>query len=179
MERCGLDRLEEMKEYLGQEKEQLLMQRMEEAGRRFGDKGCGCKADLEVIIKGLAMGRAEGSVVIASLRSGYITGDGEFYVAYYAGPPFVEEEPDSVCYSMKELLRGVEQDLENMNGKLRQKFIRIMASEQEEIRRWYMDEIYRRMGGVFRKEWGNREKEGQIDIFYGNYMDSVEGVGQV
>ena len=102
MERCGLDRLEEMKEYLGQEKEQLLMQRMEEAGRRFGDKGCGCKADLEVIIKGLAMGRAEGSVVIASLRSGYITGDGEFYVAYYAGPPFVEEEPDSVCYSMKE-----------------------------------------------------------------------------
>ncbi len=179
MERCGLDRLEEMKEYLGQEKEQLLMQRMEEAGRRFGDKGCGCKADLEVIIKGLAMGRAEGSVVIASLRSGYITGDGEFYVAYYADPPFVEEEPDSVCYSMKELLHGVEQDLENMNGKLRKKFIRIMASEQEEIRRWYMDEIYRRMGGVFRKEWGNREKEGQVDIFYGNYMDSVERVGQV
>ena len=80
---------------------------------------------------------------------------------------------------MKELLHGVEQDLENMNGKLRQKFIRIMASEQEEIRRWYMDEIYRRMGGVFRKEWGNREKEGQVDIFYGNYMDSVERVGQV
>ena len=49
MERCGLDRLEEMKEYLGQEKEQLLMQRMEEAGRRFGDKGCGCKAVLDFV----------------------------------------------------------------------------------------------------------------------------------
>ena len=42
-----------------------------------------------------------------------------------------------------------------------------------------MDVIYRRMCGVFRKEWGNREKEGQVDIFYGNYMDSVERVGQV
>ncbi len=179
MERYELERLEEMKEYLRKEKELLTRERLKRMEDRFSDNVYHLKADLAAVLKGLAMERKEGSLVISYLRSSFITEKGEFYIAYYSGEPFVEEEPDSVFYSMKELLEGIEDDWDIMNRKLREKFIRFMTSEQEEIRRWYMDGIYEGMGRIFQAALESAEGEKQVGVFYGNYMDRLEKIGWV
>ncbi len=61
------------------------MQRMEEEEGDWGVRGWLAKR-LEVIHKKGWHGKGRRERRIRSLRSGYITGDGEFYVAYYAGP---------------------------------------------------------------------------------------------
>ncbi len=175
----GLERLAEMKEYLHKEKEQLAGKRLKEMQNRFADNGYSFKTDLETIMNELVRGRKEGSLVISYLRSSYITEAAEFYIAYYSDEPFVEEEPDGICYSMRELLKGVEDDREVLNRKLKEKFIRCKASEQEEIRRWYMDWIYREMEGIFEAALENMEGEKLMDVYYGNYMDRLEKIGRV
>ena len=135
MEPYQLGRLEDMKEFLREDAETLRRERRKKMDAIYADRGQVIKNDLETVLKGLADGKGDGRLVISCLRSSYITGSFDFYIAFYAGEPFVEEEPDSAYYSMAVFWDGIGEDLERMGKKLRRKFIRVMSSETEEIRR--------------------------------------------
>ncbi len=82
-------------------------------------------------------------------------------------------------YNLGSLFEGIEDDLQHMNKELRNKYIRIMASEKEELRRWFMDKIYMRLGVVFKPIIEDMQNKRNIEIFYGNYMDELELIGQI
>lgn len=117
------------------------------------------KEELFEIIGELAEGKEAGSIVISFLRSSYITGSHEFYIAYYFDEPFVEEEPDSRYYSLGLLFEGIDNDLDCINKELGKKYIRIMSSEKEEIRRWFVNNIYIRLGKIFKLLFAGRKGE--------------------
>ena len=179
MEPYQLERLEEMKEFLREDAETLRRERRKKMDAIYAGRGQGTKNDLETILKGLADGKGDGSLVISCLRSSYITGSFDFYIAFYGGEPFVEEEPDSAYYSMAVLLDGIGEDLERMGKKLRGKFIRVMSSETEEIRRWYMEGFHGEWQGIFREILEGIGEEKHVDVLFGGYMDRLETVGRV
>lgn len=167
-----MDRIEEMKDFLHDAEECILEERIQRM------KAC-CKShesikqEIVYIIDGVIMNRQEGYVVISYLRSSYITGSHAFYIAQYADEPFVEEEPDSVYYSMGSLFEGVEEDYRRLHKLLESKYIRIMASEKEEVRRWYMDNIYSKLYEVFKLLLADTKYK---NIFYGSYMDELKSL---
>ena len=179
MEEYQWNRLAEMKEFLREDVESLRRERRKKMDAIYAGSGQGIKNDLEAVLKGFAVENEEGRLIISSLRSSYITGSFDFYIAFYADEPFVEEEPDSVCCSMKFLLEGIGEDLECMEKKLRKQFIRVMSSEVEEIRRWYMEEIYGEFEGIFRRLLEDMKEERHVDVFFGSYMDRLEAIGRV
>ena len=179
MEPYQLERLEDMKEFLREDAETLRRERRKKMDDIYADRGQGIKNDLETVLKGLADGKGDGRLVISCLRSSYITGSIDFYIAFYAGEPFVEEEPDSAYYSMAVLLDGIGEDLERMGKKLRGKFIRVMSSETEEIRRWYMEGFHGEWQGIFREILEGIGEEKHVDVLFGGYMDRLETVGRV
>ena len=179
MEPNQLGRLEDMKEFLREDAETLRRERRKKADAIYADRGQVIKNDLETVLKGLADGKGDGRLVISCLKSSYITGSFDFYIAFYAGEPFVEEEPDSAYYSMAVLLDGIGEDLERMGKKLRGKFIRVMSSETEEIRRWYMEGFHGEWQGIFREILEGIGEEKHVDVLFGGYMDRLETVGRV
>ncbi len=179
MEPYQLERLEDMKEFLREDAETLRRERRKKMDDIYADRGQGIKNDLETVLKGLADGKGDGRLVISCLRSSYITGSFDFYIAFYAGEPFVEEEPDSAYYSMAVLLDGIGEDLERMGKKLRGKFIRVMSSETEEIRRWYMEGFLGQWQGIFREILEGIGEDKHVDVLFGGYMDRLETVGRV
>ena len=179
MEPYQLERLEEMKEFLREDAETLRRERRKKMDAIYADRGQVIKNDLETVLKGLADGKGDGRLVISCLKSSYITGSFDFYIAFYAGEPFVEEEPDSAYYSMAVLLDGIGEDLERMGKKLRGKFIRVMSSETEEIRRWYMEGFLGQWQGIFREILEGIGEDKHVDVLFGGYMDRLETVGRV
>lgn len=173
MEQCEMDRIEEMKIFLQEAEVSLLEERIKKIKSRcINNKKL--KQEIMILIEGVVMERIEGCVVISYLRSSYVTGSHEFYIAYYANEPFVEEEPDSIYYGMRLLFDGVEDDLECLIKLLENKYIRIMASEKEEIRRWYIQQIYRKFYEVFKLLLTDMQKEKCGNIFYGSYMGEIK-----
>ena len=179
MEPYQLERLEDMKEFLREDAETLRRERRKKMDDIYADRGQGIKNDLETVLKGLADGKGDGSLVISCLRSSYITGSFDFYIAFYGGEPFVEEEPDSAYYSMAVFWDGIGEDLERMGKKLRGKFIRVMSSETEEIRRWYMEGFLGQWQGIFREILEGIGEDKHVDVLFGGYMDRLETVGRV
>ncbi len=167
-----MDRIGEMKEYLYDVEESMLEERisMMKACCRNHEN---IRQEITHVIDGVTMNRVDGCVVISYLRSSYITGSHAFYIAQYADEPFVEEEPDSVYYSMGLLFEGVEADYRSLIKLLSEKYIRIMASEKEEVRRWYMEHIYRKLYEVFKLLLADTRYK---NIFYGSYMDEVKAL---
>ena len=117
--------------------------------------------------------------MISFLRSSYITESHEFYIAYYFDEPFVEEEPDSRYYDLGLLFEGIDNDLECMNKELGKKFIRILSSEKEEIRRWFVDNIYIGLGKSFKLLFEDIQPQRNLEVFYGSYMGELELIGKV
>lgn len=176
MERCEMERITDMKTFLQERKEFLLKERIKKLKSTLTYEE---SKELESILKELVSEGEGGRLLIVYLRSSYITGSHNFYIAFYTGEPFVEEEPDNVVYSMQEIFQSVEDDWVDMQKKLQEKFIRIMDSEKEEIRRWYMEELYRCAGILF-KEWlEDMKSEKNTEVYYGSYMDEVEWIGYV
>ncbi len=173
-----MDRIKEMKEFLQDAEEILLQQRIDKI-KLICMSEENTRREIQTIIDGMTMERTGGCIVVSCLRSSYITGSHEFGIAYYADEPFVDEEPDCVYYNLGLLFEGIEDDLQYMNKELRNKYIRIMASEKEELRRWFMDKIYMRLGVVFKPIIKDMQNKRNIDIFYGNYMGELELIGQM
>lgn len=72
---------------------------------------------------------------------------------------------------MSPLFAGVEEDFEILNQYLSGNFIRIFPYEKEEIRRWYLLELYQNMGDIV-TEIIERIPTGQERILYfGGYME--------
>lgn len=167
-----MDRIEEMKEFLRDMEEGMLEERIHRM-KAYCKSHENIRQEISYIIDGVIMNRQEGCVVISYLRSSYITGSHAFCIAQYADEPFVEEEPDSLYYSMSALFEGVEDDCQKLNKALQSKYIRIMASEKEEIRRWHMQHIYSKLYEVFKLILANTKYK---NIYYGGYMDDVQAL---
>lgn len=193
----GMERLEGMKGFLQEDKEILLQERL-----MLMETDMSARDNLCSAIKKLTAGkkRTEGSgaysLVIAFLRSSYITGSHEFYIACYEEKPFVEEEAEGVCCSMDFFFQGAEDDCAVLYKKLQKEYVRILDGEKEELRRWYMDGMYKKCGTLFGKflketRWrdGAESPEGEefqreaaeeaaADVYYGEYMEGLERIGK-
>ena len=175
MERCEMDRINEMEEFLQEAEEILLKERMDRI-KSICMNEKDIKEEVLTIVKELAAERTEGCIVISFLRGSYVTGSHEFCIAYYEDEPFVEEEPDSRFYSLRLLFEGIEDDFIRMNKELGNKYIRIFASEKEEIRRWFMEKIYMRLGEILKLIFEGVQTDKNLDIFFGNYMGELDKV---
>lgn len=173
MERYKMDRIKEMKDFLHDTEEILVKERIDKI-KMICMREENIKKEIQTIVDKLTMGKAGGCVAISFLRSSYITGSHEVCIAYYMDEPFVEENLDCEYYSLRPFFEGIEDELQYMIKELRNKYIRIMASEIEEIRKWFMDEIYTRLGSTFKMMLADMQVEEDINVFYGNYMDELE-----
>ena len=167
-----MDRIEEMKDFLRDAEKGMLEERIRMM-KAYCKSHENIRQEIVYIIDGVIMNHQDGCVVISYLRSSYITGSHAFCIAQYTDEPFVEEEPDSMYYSMRVLFEGVEDDCKKLNKLLESKYIRIMASEKEEIRRWHMEHIYSELYDVFKLMLADTKYK---EIYYGGYMDEVRAL---
>lgn len=168
-----MDRIKEMKDFLHDTEEIMVKERIDKI-KIICMREENIKKEIQAIVDRLSMGKTGGCIVISFLRSSYITCSHEVCIAYYLGEPFVEENPDCEYYSLRPFFDGIEDELQYMIKELRNKYIRIMASEIEEIRRWFMDEIYTGLGIIFKSILADIQDKSDIAVFYGNYMDELE-----
>lgn len=91
MERTGLERVDVMKAYLRETPDGMTLDAIVE--RRLGTICTEFAKAVEEPVRNLLEQKTDGAVVVSYLRSSIVTGSHEFYIAYYNGEPFVEEEP--------------------------------------------------------------------------------------
>lgn len=128
---------------------------------------------VESPVRKLAGQKTEGVVVISYLRSSIVTGSHEFYIAYYSGEPFVEEEPECVYLDLRHLFEGAEADCGEIIRILGKKFVRLLDSEKEELRRWYLYLLYERLGTFMEPQAQRIYAVGGIPVLYGGYMEEL------
>ncbi len=174
MEQCVLERIEAMESFLKEEKEGLLKRRLAEIESMLqGDAG-GVYGRLKAAFHELTPEDGRGVLALSYLRSSYITGRHEFYLAFYTGEPFVEE-PDGLYLDMKSVFEAAEDDLREMNRRLGEEFVRIIPAEKEEIRRWYMGQLYGRFGEVLESLSEDKGRE----VYFGGYMEELKPAGRM
>ena len=74
---------------------------------------------------------------------------------------------------MHSFFEGIEK-IFNISKELENKFIRILASEKEEIRRWFLCNIYMQLSSVFKIIFKDVQSQKILDVFYGYYMGELE-----
>lgn len=173
MKKWKMERIEEMKDWIKEEKEGLVKERIE----KIKEKGAG--EDFYKALEQLSAGREGGSLTIAYLRTSYLTKSHKVYMGYYEGEPFVEEEVPNMYYSFLPIFEEAKEDWAVLKKKLEKKYSRILSSEEEEIRRWYMEKLYIDMGQALEEFLKRREKEGKIPVFYGGYMEELIQIGNI
>lgn len=178
MKKYKMDRIDQMKEILAEKKNLLVNNRINKMEKAYLDNICNIKVDLEKALRKLTLGKEGGRLVISFLRSSYIVNSHEFYIAYYKGDAFVEEEPECIYFSMQPLFSGIEEDLKEITDELHGKFIRVLSAEKEEACRWYMEHIYSQFIYVMETAVNCMEIKSGIDIYYGGYMDRVNLLGK-
>ncbi|MDE6951980.1 MAG: hypothetical protein K2P64_13855 [Lachnospiraceae bacterium] len=169
-----MNRAEEMKEFLQETKESLLKKRLVIIEDFCRKKGISKVEEIQAIVQGLLWNQREGCIVISYLYSSVITGSHEFFIAIYSGAPFVEEEPDGVYYSLNFCMQEAEEDVWLMNRVLKEKFVRVLNSEKEIIRRWYILQVYGKLAVIFKLILKDIKEESGIDIYFGSYMGETE-----
>ena len=179
MKNCEMGRITQMKEALGEKVDSLIYRHLEKLEKLLICNTDNIRKDMETVLKELASDKKDGSLVISFLRSSYILKSYEFYIAYYEGELFVEEEPDCVYFSMKSALRGIEEDWREMDEELHQNFIRVFAGEKEEIHRWYIEQLYIAMESIMKMAVEKMQKSRGVDVYYGGYMEEVKVIGSI
>lgn len=179
MKHYEMKRITQMKDVIGEKADFLISRRLEEVKKLLDSNTYKIQSDIENALSELTSDKTEGCLVISFLRSSYILGNHEFYIAYYEGEPFVEEEPACIYFSMKEALNGIEEDLHEINELLHQNFIRVFAGEKEEIRRWYMERVYMAMESIMKMAVEMMQKGRRIAVYYGGYMEEIEAIGSI
>lgn len=179
MKKYKMDRVDQMKEILAEKKNLLINNRINKMEKAYLDNICNIKVDLEKALRKLAPSQEGGRLAISFLRNSYIVNNHEFYIAYYKGDAFVEEEPECIYFSMQPLFSGIEEDLKEITDELHGKFIRVLPAEKEEICRWYMGHIYSQFIYVVETAINCMEIKTGIVIYYGGYMDNLETIGKI
>lgn len=167
-----LDRMDEMETFLSEKLRTLTEKRVELLIKNYqkqDKKICNTVSD---ILRGLANSR-QGYLIISYLRSSIVTGSNEFLFAFYSDEPYVEEEPDKVIWQMDDLFRDTEDDMIEVDKMLRERFIRILSSEIETIRRSYMIKLYEKCKKLFQQIVENIEDKEGIKVYYGEYMGEM------
>lgn len=178
VERYALERVQEMESSVCKLKDDLKEKRLYSMKEILLDGKEG-KTVFKKILTELMQEKREGALVISYLRSSYITGSHNFYIAYYLKDIFVEEEPVSVWYSMKPAFRGVENDWTELYKELEKNYLHILEAEKEEIRRWYMGFLYADIEKILQRMLTDVGQESGMDVYYGGYMDSVKKIGRI
>lgn len=168
-----MERIDEMKDCLKEEKEELAKERIRKM------KAQGIEEGFSKTLEQWSIGREKGSIVIAFLRSSYLTKSHKWYIGFYDGEPFVEEEREKMYYPLPSMFQEIKEDFLLLRKKLEKKFPRLLSSEEEEIRRWYMEQLYRDMGQVLEEFFKKREKEGNLPVLYGGYMEELLPIGRI
>lgn len=135
--------------------------------------------ELKRTLEKLKAGKSQGFLVAAYLHSSYLTGSHELFLAHYMGDFFVEEEPDCQFLSIKPLFQGIEDDYLELNKALEGNYIRIFSGEKEEIRRWYMRQLYKDMGILLKPAFRQDTQGAGMEIYFGGYMDCLELLGRI
>ena len=119
-------------------------------------------------------------IVITYLRSSYITGSHQFKIACYENEPFME----TLMYRFIDLtplpFKQIPISIEKFSRKIRSKFIRVLPFEIEEIRRYYMECLYKNSRFFFGRtldELGNKEKVNPV--YFGEELGEVEQIGVI
>lgn len=120
----------------------------------------------------------EGCLCISYLRSSYITGSNDFQVAYYSEDLFVEEYPECFYYRVSISPQDTKNDIQYLRTHLQKQFIRITYGEMEELRRYYMENLYQRCGNIFNLVLDEHEK-GKTAVYFGEYMGEVMQIGKI
>lgn len=179
MEQSELVRFKAMQDYLEEDVACLLQERIEKIIKllKGSEKYIGERfiAALNELISTEEMG----VLVVSCLRSSYILGNHEFYLAHYTGDPFVEENPDSIYLDMSALFEPAKEDFEKLDYVLGKNFIRIFPSEKEEIHRWYMEQIYSRFGQVLGLILEKTTKDNGVEVYYGEFMGELFLIGKI
>lgn len=175
MERTGLERVDAMKAYLRETPDGVILDAIVE--RRLGIIWTEFAKAVEVSVKQLAGQKTDGAVVISYLRGSIVTGSHEFYIAYYNGDPFVEEEPECIYLDLHQIFDVAEADCMEINRILGRKFVRVLDSEKEEIRRWYLYLVYDRLGAFIKSQEEENHAAGRIPVLYGGYMEDLRRTG--
>lgn len=125
----------------------------------------------------------EKCLVISYLRSSYITGSHQFKAAIYAEEPFVEVYPAYEYISMKPWFVDIEKEVAQLAKKIAMHFIRLKASETEELRRYYWEQVYQSSVVIFEEVFkgkGKEEKnftEQKPNVFFGEEMGEIHLIG--
>ena len=179
MKRCEMERIEQMKEFLEIKKDFLIKERINKMKGIFIENIDKKRNEMENALRELLPDENKGKLVISYLRSSYILNSHEFYVAYYEGEAFVEEEPSSTYLDLKLIFDEIDEDLQEMDQALHKKFIRVFAGEKEEVRRWYIEQIYMQFVHVVKAVVDGISEGKKIEIYYGGYMDALEFVSKI
>lgn len=179
MEHYEMERIAPMKIAIEEKANALISDRMKEIEKLLADNTDNIRSDLEAALKGMAGNRVTGSLAISFLRSSYISRSHEFYIAYYEDIPFVEEDPDCISMNFRPILKGMEEDLREIDDNLQKNFIRVFAGEKEEIHRWYMERVYISLGNILKMAVGKIEGNGKIPVCYGGYMEELGIIGAI
>ena len=173
-------RTDQMKEYLSDIKDQLKKERLQKIKTM-------CECDQKELILELKTARGTfalqentGVLVFSYLRSSCITGSHNFLLSYHEEEPFIEEEPQEITVDMSPLFAGIDDDLAALNRYLTGNYIRIFPSEKEEIRRWYLLELYKNMGDIVQIIIEKTRTGQETKIYYGGYMEGdLKEMGQI
>lgn len=175
MEQTGMERVDDMKAYLQEAPDDLRLDKLVE--RRLWAIRTEFAKVVEAPVKELARQKTDGVVTISYLRSSIVTGSHVFYIAYYNGEPFVEEEPESVYLDLRHIFEDAETDCVEIICILGKKFVRFLDSEKEEIRRWYLHLLYERLGTFTQRQVEENHAAGGIPVLYGGYMEKLHQIG--
>lgn len=107
MKQSERGRIVQMKEVIGEKADLLIDRRLKKMEKSLASDKDAIWRDLESALKKLASDKTKGNLIISFLRSSYILNSQEFYIAYYEGEPFVEEEPDCIYLNMKRAFSGM------------------------------------------------------------------------
>ena len=122
----------------------------------------------------------DSKIVISYLKSSYITQSHKFKLVSYIEEPFVELYPPHEYLNMKPLFTNIEADMMAFTNQLSQHFFQIIPSEQEEVRRSYMEILYIESALFFERILSEMEIDIKEDpIFFGAELGEVKWMGDL
>ena len=116
-----------------------------------------------------------GDLFLTYLKSSYILGSHEFKVAIYKNAPFIELYPPYDYINMTPLFVDIKADMDILITKLGLQFIRILPSEIEEIRRYYVEWLYNESSILFKQVFSNLQSDIELPaVFFGAELGEVK-----
>ena len=122
----------------------------------------------------------EDDVIISYLRSSYLTGSHCFKVAIYNEVPYVETSPIQELLDMAPYYQGVDETFQLLVKKLKSKFMNIFECEIEEVRRFYMEQLYFGSLPFFQKIAEElAESQSTTPLLFGGQMGRTYQIGVI